>query len=219
MRGEPVKVSRTFVKICGLRCPPALGACGDADAVGIVVDPRSRRCVAPETARDLVRSAPCPAYLVSTSTDATHWCQLAEATGARCAQVHAPDGTEAVSMLQDSYGMRVMQAFFVPEASADPRADAQALCRAIDRSHADMALLDTGAGTGRAHDRAVSRLVARDVDIVLAGGLSPETVQEALRDIGPAGVDVSSGVESGGRQDPEKIQAFLTAVRSMEVVT
>ena len=87
----------------------------------------------------------------------------------------------------------------------------------VSRGH--MALLDRheeGAlgGTGRSFDWSVAREVARHHDFLLAGGLSPDNVQQAIAKTYPWGVDVSSGVETDGIKDPKKIAAFAEAVRS-----
>ena len=87
----------------------------------------------------------------------------------------------------------------------------------VSRGH--MALLDRheeGAlgGTGRSFDWSVAREVAGHHDFLLAGGLSPDNVQQAIATTYPWGVDVSSGVETDGVKDSEKIAAFAEAVRS-----
>ena len=84
---------------------------------------------------------------------------------------------------------------------------------------ADAVLLDTFkngklGGTGAVHDWSVSAAVARDlrVPVILAGGLNPSNVGEAIRMVKPYAVDVSSGVEaSPGRKAPAKIKAFIQA--------
>ena len=69
-------------------------------------------------------------------------------------------------------------------------------------------------GTGRSFDWNVAAQVAREYDIVLAGGLSAENVANAIRQVRPWMVDVSSGVETNGIKDPSKIHEFARAVHS-----
>ncbi len=69
-------------------------------------------------------------------------------------------------------------------------------------------------GTGHTTDWSLAGEVAKAVPMLLAGGLTPENVQEAIQQVQPYGVDVSSGVEqSPGRKDPAKIRAFIKSVR------
>lgn len=103
-----------------------------------------------------------------------------------------------------------------------PRAEVVSLAseqvaEALDGGH--IALLDKhkpGAlgGTGIAFDWSIAREVARDMPALVAGGLHAQNVGEAIRIAAPWGVDVSSGVETEGVKDAEKIRAFAAAVRS-----
>jgi phosphoribosylanthranilate isomerase len=87
-----------------------------------------------------------------------------------------------------------------------------------------MLLLDhpsEGGGSGVAWDWSdAGELISRGYDVIIAGGLNPDNVGEAIRGVGdllPWGVDVTSGVESeGNRKDPAKIAAFIAAVRKAE---
>ena len=71
-------------------------------------------------------------------------------------------------------------------------------------------------GTGFSFDWAIARDIARDHRVVLAGGLNPENVADAIRQVRPWAVDVSTGVETDGVKDHVKIRAFAAAVRSTE---
>ncbi len=77
-----------------------------------------------------------------------------------------------------------------------------------------------GGGKGKAWDWSeAAEIIALGYDVILAGGLNPENVGSALRDIGgfmPWGVDVATGVEVNGRKDPALIKAFIAAVRAAE---
>ena len=90
----------------------------------------------------------------------------------------------------------------------------------------DAILLDSGnqslpikelGGTGRTHDWRLSRAIreAIDVPLFLAGGLKPENVAEAIREVRPFGVDVCSGLRIEGRLDPRKLAAFFQATESV----
>jgi len=78
-------------------------------------------------------------------------------------------------------------------------------------------LLDTPApgwgGTGITHDWTIARAASQEAPILLAGGLTPENVAEAIQQVHPWGVDVSSGVETNGHKDISKIRAFIKNVR------
>ena len=83
-------------------------------------------------------------------------------------------------------------------------------------------MLDTASahargGTGLTFDWDVATEVARRVPFLLAGGLTPENVAGAIEQVQPWGVDVSSGVETGGTKDIEKIRAFIRAAKGVTI--
>ncbi len=95
--------------------------------------------------------------------------------------------------------------------------DAQSVVREIDRAPNTVAMLDAqskqGGGMGARIDWSLAAQVAAQRPLVLAGGLNPDNVGEAVRCVRPWAVDVSSGVETDGSKDREKIRAFVAAVR------
>ena len=82
---------------------------------------------------------------------------------------------------------------------------------AAEGSLADYILLDSGAGTGAVFDWKLIQNIKRPY--FLAGGLSPENVETAIRYLNPYAVDVSSGIESDGKKQKSKMAEFATAVR------
>ena len=85
-------------------------------------------------------------------------------------------------------------------------------------------LLDTSVperygGTGETFDWELARPIAREFPVVIAGGLTPDNVAQAIKTISPWGVDVSTGVETGGAKDLKKIKKFIEAVRQADAGT
>ena len=82
-------------------------------------------------------------------------------------------------------------------------------------------LLDTPTpawgGSGVTHDWSIARAAAQETPVLLAGGLMPENVVDAIQQVHPWGVDVSSGVETDGRKNVGKIRAFIENVRNVAI--
>lgn len=94
---------------------------------------------------------------------------------------------------------------------------AEALFARTEPGAALALMLDPSRGAGIGAERRLARAVAARVPLWLAGGLSPENVAAAVREVRPWAVDVSTGVETGGAKDPAKIRAFVRAAKGVAV--
>lgn len=208
------------VKICGLSTAETLDAALDAgaDLVGFVHFPNSPRHVGLEEGARLsaqVRGRSERVLLLVDPDDALLAASVV-AIDPDLIQLHGGESPERVAEIRRASGRPVMKALGV----AGPE-DLSRLAAYADA--ADRILLDAkppkGAtlpgGNGQAFDWDILSGVALPAGVMLSGGLTPESVGDALRRTGVAAVDVSSGVESApGLKDPARIRAFLAAVRN-----
>ena len=216
-RNRPVGGVR--VKICGLRDPAHLAVAAEAGAAyaGFVFFPKSPRHLSLPEARALALAAPvglAKVALVVNASDADLDAILAEVP-IDMLQLHGAETPARVAEIRARFGLPVMKAVGVAEA-----ADLDAL--PAYEEVADQILVDAKApkgadlpgGNGLAFDW---RLIAGREwarPWMLAGGLTPENVAEAVRLTGAWQVDVSSGVESApGQKDPALIRAFIAAAQ------
>ncbi|MGN0355702.1 MAG: phosphoribosylanthranilate isomerase [Muricoprocola sp.] len=119
------------------------------------------------------------------------------------AQLHGEEGEEYIHTLRNLTSKPLIKAFKVT--------DAEVLDQAR-KSSADYILLDAGCGTGTSFDWSLIEKVGREY--FLAGGLNPENAPEAIKRCRPYALDVSSGIETDGVKDKEKMAAFVKAVRN-----
>ena len=213
------RAGRLFIKICGLTTEEAVDAAvhSGADAVGFVLAPSPRRI-------DLVRAR---ALAARVPAGVARVAVLAEAAPE---ELFAVDAELRPEMIQADAGALAAVADRLRARPLPVVRDGAALDAALDAllggplagplARRAFALLDgLTSGAGRAVDRARAAAAALRTPLVLAGGLAPETVESAIRAVRPAGVDVSSGVESApGRKDPARIAAFIEAARRAERV-
>ncbi len=196
------------VKICGIARPEdALAAeAAGADAIGLIFAEHSRRYVEPAQARRIADAV--GPFLVRVGVfvdaDAPTIERIAGAARLDAVQLHGREPDALAARLRSRF--RVIRAVsFGP--SVTPRAFDQRPCDAV--------LLDgLRPGSGEAFDWAAARAWRGDRRLVLAGGLDPDTVADAVRALRPYAVDVASGVEaSPGVKDPERIAAFVRNAR------
>jgi phosphoribosylanthranilate isomerase len=204
------------VKICGLTTPADARAVTEAgaDAAGFVFWPRSPRVVTPERAREVAVALPpfVTRVGVFVDEDPVRIGEIAEAVGLDAVQLH---GDEDPALLAGAgiASRRVIKALRMGPGVSE------AIARWAERGAG--VLLDAGTrtlpgGTGRRLDwPAVAALREKTPWMMLAGGLDPGNVAEAVRIVGPDAVAVSSGVESApGVKDPARVAAFVAAARA-----
>ena len=196
----------TRIKMCGLRWPEDIGAVNglQPEYVGFVFFPGSKRYVTPETARELKAGLAPGIKAVGVFVDEAPEtvARLLEEGIIDLAQLHGHEDEAYLACLRKLTDKPLIRAFRIR--SEEDALQAQA-------SSADGILLDAGAGDGKTFDWSRVRAVTRPY--FLAGGLNPENVARAVRELKPYAVDVSSGIETDGFKDIVKMRAFVRAVR------
>ena len=211
------------VKICGLKTPQDVSAAAAAGAayVGFVFFPKSPRNVSIEQAVNLALEAPvglCKVALTVNADDAL-LDALTDAVPLDMLQLHGSESAERVAQVKARYGLPVMKAIGVAGAEDLPQIDLysqvadQLLIDAKPPKNADLP-----GGNGLAFDwRLLAGRKYWQRPWMLAGGLTPDNVAEAVRMTGARQVDVSSGVETApGQKDAALIAQFNAAARSAD---
>jgi phosphoribosylanthranilate isomerase len=121
-------------------------------------------------------------------------------------QLHGHEDADYIASVRECIPGGIIQAFRIRERSDVERALASA---------ADMVLLDAGQGCGQTFDWSLVDGFGEKRPFILAGGLTPGNVADAIRTLRPWGVDMSSGVETARAKDPTKMAAAVAAVRSI----
>lgn len=212
----------TLVKICGLSTQESVAAAieGGADFLGFVFYPRSPRNVTPDQAADLVKPVPASVRTVALTVDADDALLKTIAATMRpgLLQLHGHETPERVADIRSRFDTPVMKVLSV--ASADDVAKAGAY-----EPVADMLMFDAKppkemkdalpGGNALRFDWQLLAGAHFGKPWLLAGGLTPDNVAEAIRTSGAPGVDVSSGVEDApGRKSIPLIRAFLRAAKA-----
>jgi len=197
----------TRVKICGITTPEdALTAVdAGADALGFVFYQESPRHIFPEEAARIIALLPpfveAVGLFVNEAPEVIN--QVARSCKLGLVQLHGDEPPDYCRKIEQ----RVMKAFRIRSMTClDPIADYRMSGCLLD-AYSPAAY----GGTGTSFNWEIAReAVLRGQRIVLAGGLTPDNVVEAIRFVRPWAVDVSSGVElSPGRKDPDKVRAFI----------
>ena len=199
-----------FVKICGTTSEEdaLLAVAMGADALGFIFAPSTRQ-VSVGLVTDIVKRLPPEILTIGVFRDEApqRVVDIVNTTGLRGAQLHGHEPAEQAVWIRERVPV-VIRAF---------RAGDPALERAADHG-ADAVLIDSASpGSGQVFDWSLAENAPSDVRLILAGGLTPENVAEAIGQVRPWGVDVATGVEKDpGRKDPRKLRAFIAAAKDAD---
>jgi len=196
-----------FVKICGTTSEEdaLLAVAMGADAIGFIFAPSTRQ-VAPAVAADIAKRLPTEVLTVGVFRDQSpqRVVEIMEATGLRAAQLSGRETPEQTMWVRRRV-RTVIKAF----AAGDPTVGQ------AKEYGADVIMLDSDPGSGQVFDWRLAEHVPAGSRLLLAGGLHPENVADAIGQVNPWGVDVATGVEaSPGKKDPRKLRAFIAAAKA-----
>ena len=200
----------TKIKICGLFREEDIGYVNEArpDYAGFILNyPKSHRSLTIRQADRLKSQLSEKIRAVGVLVDQPLETAIQAAARIQPAvlQLHGRENEEYIRRLRAATGLEIWKVFQVRDPSG---------LEAARSCGADAVLLDNGYGSGQVFDW--SAVSGFDRPFILAGGLTPENICEAIKCLHPAVVDLSSGVETGRLKDREKILAVIQAVRSVQ---
>ena len=214
-----------WIKICANTslADAMVAAEAGADAVGFVFAPSPRR-VTREQVVAIVPELPARIEKIGVFVDATldEITATVDAVGLTGVQLHSMVTAEATAKLRARFGpeLRILRVVHF-EAGAPEQAAAAATDASLDAILIDSRTATAVGGTGKAYDWVEARRTVfgamKELKFVVAGGLTPENVAEAIAILRPWGVDVVSGVEvAPGRKDAAKVRAFIKKARAAD---
>ena len=207
----------TKIKVCGImnQSDLAHAVIAGADAVGFVVEiDDSRHSISTGQAADLISQVPIytKSVAVIAPVDVDEAVRLATQTKADVLQVHGSLAPKDLAELKS----RVHQKLIAAVAANKGGKEAMRFGMVVDAILLDTMVNGKLGGTGSVHDWDLSAEIVRSlkVPVILAGGLHPGNVAAAIEKVRPYAVDVSSGLETDGKKDPQKILSFIREVRA-----
>ena len=206
----------TFVKICGItNLPDALAAVeAGADALGFNFYPSSPRYIAPQNAREIVGHLPdgilkVGVFVNEKSPESLR--QIVNETGMGAVQLHGDESPEYCRALTEQYIIKAL-------AVGNNFNEQQALDYDVRAIMLDAKSPRLHGGTGRVIDWSIAQKVSRLVPrLFLAGGLSPDNVQQAIASVNPYAVDACSALEDvPGKKNHKLLRAFIKSVHDVK---
>ncbi len=190
------------IKLCGLTRIEDIEAANELkpDFIGFVFAEKSKRYISPQKAK-LLKQKLDPNILavgVFVNESLENIAKLLSENTIDIAQLHGDEDDDFITKLKELTHKPVIKAFKIKSEND---------IKAAQNSTADYVLLDSGAGTGQAFNWSLIENIERDY--FLAGGLSPQNAEEAVKTLHPYALDVSSGIETNGIKDKKKMADFI----------
>lgn len=206
LRNASPTIERAYIKTCGMTRLEDIAAVNEAhpDMCGFIINyPKSKRSVSAEQQIELAsRLDPTICSIgVFVNAPINQIVALTHIGSIQAIQLHGNEDEDYIAHLRKQCTLPIIKAFQIKNANDLAKAET---------SSADMVLLDSGQGSGKSFDWSLLKTFARPY--LLAGGLNPQTIPEALNNLNPWGVDLSSGLETNGLKDREKIQCATAIV-------
>jgi phosphoribosylanthranilate isomerase len=202
------------IKICGLTNPPEALACANlgADAIGLVFYPKSPRNVSMEQASAITQALPehVAAVGVFVDPDMDTLCNTVEQCALSCVQLHGKESPEFIATFKRKSDVRIIKGLFTAK---------QPNLTNADDYQVDGYLVECGkgrlpGGNAMTWNWSTAAEFADHYPLVLAGGLAPGNVAQAIADCMPDAIDASSSLEAvPGRKDLNKVRPFIDQIR------
>jgi phosphoribosylanthranilate isomerase len=215
---------RVRVKICGITRKEDLAVAVDsgADAVGFLVGvPSSPRNLRLERAKALIAQAPIfvDTVVVTAPQNTEELAEVCEKLKPSAVQIHGKKQFDASEIRKKVTGIRLIKTVYVTvDSLTEEKLDN---LKAFDAILLDSFIKGQYGGTGKTHDWTLSRQIREAIaptPVVLAGGLNPENVKEAILSVQPYAVDVASGVElRPAAKDHGKVRAFIENAKQIKL--
>ena len=210
-----------IIKVCGIQnTEEAAGAViAGANTLGFLIGVPEyvEDKITPEKAKQIIESVPesVRTVMVTHLLHVSEIVKIVKLTGVNTVQIHNQLDIEGINQIrQELIKIEIIKTIHVSDNTAVEEAK-------IYEPHTDMILLDTKVkdrigGTGKTHDWNISRQIVEDLNIpvILAGGLNPQNIGEAITSVKPSGVDANSGLENeNGFKDFEKIRLYASKAK------
>ncbi len=222
------------IKICGLTNEADIqwvNKC-EADYIGMLIDiPQSARCIPLERAVHLSQFTNIPIVTVTVNAEEDRLLEIVSQLNPHAIQLHGNEPPALVEVLKSQTQCKVWKVIHLPAQEANQEVALEPVLQSIkdyQSAGTDAVLVDSMVvvkgethlgGTGKTSDWNTAAKIRQEspLPVILAGGINPSNVQQAVRTVQPYAIDVSSGVElTKTKKDPDKVQELIMKVRQME---